>query len=89
MSHAKKSEIILYSTKDCPWCKKTKQLLKDHHIRFKEIDVGTNTKAGKDMIKKSGQSGVPVLDIKGTILVGFEERDIRKELGLPRRFKLW
>ncbi|MCH7568164.1 MAG: glutathione S-transferase N-terminal domain-containing protein [Nanoarchaeota archaeon] len=72
--------VKIYSTLSCPWCKKTKEFLKEHKIAFKDIDVGANKKAAQEMIKKSGQTGVPVLDINGTIIVGFNEEKIKEAL---------
>ena len=74
--------IKIYSTPSCPWCHKTKEFLKKHKIPFKEIDVGSNQKAAQEMIRKSGQTGVPVLDINGKIIVGFDEPAIKKALKL-------
>lgn len=72
--------VIIYSTLSCPWCNKTKEFLKENKIKFKDIDVSSNKKAIDEMIEKSGQKGVPVLDIDGTIIVGFDEAKIRKAL---------
>jgi len=74
--------ITVYSTKSCPWCKKTKEFLKKHKVSFKDIDVSKDQKAAQEMIKKSGQMGVPVLDINGEILIGFDETKIKKALKL-------
>lgn len=75
-------KIIVYTTKTCPWCIKVKDFLKKHKVAFKEIDVSSNEKAAKEMIEKSGQMGVPVLDINGKIIVGFDEEAIKKALKL-------
>ena len=72
--------IILYKTSVCPWCHKTEELLKKHKIRYKAINVGENPKAANEMIEKSGQLGVPVIDIDGKIVVGFDEPKLRKLL---------
>jgi len=74
--------VKIYSTQSCPWCKKTKEFLKAHKVAFKDIDVGADQKAAQEMIKKSGQTGVPVLDINGKIIVGFDEAKIKKALKL-------
>jgi glutaredoxin 3 len=71
--------VKVFSTQSCPWCAKTKAFLKEHKIKFKDIDVGKDAKAAQEMIKKSGQQGVPVIDIDGEIIVGFDE-DRLKEL---------
>ena len=72
--------VKVYSTPMCPWCHKTKEFLKQHKIKFKDINVGENQKAAQEMIKKSGQTGVPVIDINGKIIAGFDELAIKKEL---------
>ncbi len=75
-------KVIVYSTQACPFCKKVKGFLKEHKISFTEKDVGADSKAGEEMIKKSGQQGVPVVDIDGTIVVGFDEGKLRELLGI-------
>ncbi len=73
-------KIIIYGTSHCPWCHKTREFLNEHNIKFKDINVEESEKDKKDMIKKSGQLGVPVIDINGKIIVGFDESAIRKAL---------
>lgn len=73
-------EVTIYSTASCPWCAKVKEFLKENKIKFKNIDVGEDTKAGEEMVKKSGQTGVPVTDIDGTIVVGFDEDKLKAAL---------
>jgi glutaredoxin 3 len=78
----KKHVVKVYSTQTCPWCHKAKEWLSEHKISFKDIDVGANQKAAQEMVEKSGQRGVPVIDIDGTIIVGFNESSIKKALEL-------
>jgi glutaredoxin len=59
-----------------------KQFLKEKKVEFKEIDVGENPKAANEMIEKSGQIGVPVIDIDGKIIVGFNPEEIKRALKL-------
>ena len=73
-------KVKIYSTPSCPWCVKVKAFLKEHKIVFTDIDVSKNEKAGQEMIKKSGQMGVPVIDIDGKIIVGFDEAKLKKAL---------
>ena len=70
--------VTIYTTTFCPWCKKTKEFFKENNVKYKEINVGNNLKAAEAMIKKSGQQGVPVVDINGKIVVGFDEAKLRK-----------
>lgn len=82
--------VTIYTTQDCPWCHKAKEFFKENHIRFEEIDVGKSVRAAKQMIAKSGQQGVPVVEIGKTILVGFDKSALRKALGLKKKgFRLW
>ena len=74
--------VKIYSTPSCPWCKRTKEFLKENKISFTDIDVAGDEKAAKEMIEKSGQMGVPVLDIDGKIIVGFDETKLRELLNL-------
>jgi len=74
--------IKVYSTPTCPWCIRVKQFLKDSNIAFEDIDVSSNQAAGQEMVKKSGQMGVPVLDIEGEIIVGFDKDKIKQVLGI-------
>jgi len=74
--------VKIYSTPTCPWCLRTKQFLKDNNIDFEDIDVSSNQEAAEAMVQKSGQMGVPVLDIDGQIIVGFDKDKIKASLGL-------
>lgn len=74
--------IKVYSTPTCPWCHKAKEYLKQKNIQFEDIDVSTNRKAAQEMVKKSGQMGVPVLDINGEIIIGFDIEAINRALSL-------
>jgi glutaredoxin-like YruB-family protein len=75
-------KVKIYSTPTCPWCIRTKQFLKDNNIVFEDIDVSSNQSAAEEMVQKSGQMGVPVLDIDGQIIVGFDKERIKTALGL-------
>jgi len=72
--------IKIFTTRTCPWCKKAKEYMKKEGIKFKELDVASDEKARDEMIRKSGQSGVPVLEIGDTIIVGFNPEEIKKAL---------
>lgn len=72
--------VIVYSTESCPWCKKVKAFLEENKIKFTEKNVGENQEAAKEMIKKSGQTGVPVIDANGTVIVGFDEGKLKEIL---------
>ena len=74
--------IKVYTTSSCPYCVMAKDFLKKNNIQFESIDVGINHQASQEMMDKSGQMGVPVLDIDGQIIVGFDKAAISKALGL-------
>ena len=74
--------IKVYSTPTCPYCTRTKQFLKENNITFEDIDVSVNQQLAQEMIDKSGQMGVPVLDIDGEVVVGFDKDKISQLLGL-------
>ena len=75
-----KHNVIVYSTISCPWCHKAKEFLKEKGIKFEDINVGADQKAANEMVKKSGQMGVPVIDIDGKIIIGFDEEELEKSL---------
>ncbi|MFA6297456.1 MAG: glutaredoxin domain-containing protein [Candidatus Paceibacterota bacterium] len=68
----KNHNVIVYSTPSCPYCVYAKNFFKQNGIAFKDVDVSSDQSAGREMVAKSGQMGVPVVDIDGTILVGFQ-----------------
>ncbi|MBW2983550.1 glutaredoxin family protein [Candidatus Woesearchaeota archaeon] len=74
--------VKVYSTPACPWCHKAKDFLKQNKIDFEDFDVSANEGARKEMMDKSGQMGVPVIDIEGKIIVGFDQEAIKKALKL-------
>ena len=76
------NDIIIYSTASCPYCQMAKEYLKSKNIEFEDVDVSTDMNRAMEMIRKSGQQGVPVLDIKGKIIVGFNKSAIDESLGL-------
>lgn len=66
-------KVIIYSTTWCGFCKMAKNYLKQHDIQFQEKDVEQDPAAGTEAVQKSGQMGVPVIDIGGTVIVGFDK----------------
>jgi len=76
------TKIKVYSTPLCPWCIKVKELLKENKIHFEDINISLNKGAAGEAIKKSGQTGVPVIEIDGKILVGFDEDKLKELLKL-------
>ena len=74
--------VKLYSTKWCTYCKMVKNFFKENKIKFKEINVQEDSKAAEEMLDKSGQIGVPVIDINGKIILGFNISELKKHLNL-------
>ena len=70
--------VIVYTTPTCPFCKMAMNYLRENGIDFVEKDVSIDREAAKEMIEKSGQMGVPVIDINGKIIVGFVPEEIEK-----------
>ena len=70
------TNIKVYSTSTCPWCIKLKSFLDEKKIDYENIDVSASEDAQKELMEKSGQMGVPVTDIDGEIIVGFDEDKI-------------
>jgi glutaredoxin 3 len=74
--------VKVYSTSTCPYCTMAKEFLKKNNIQFESVDVGMDREAAKEMKDKSSQMGVPVLDIDGQIIVGFDKDAISSALGI-------
>ena len=72
--------IKVYSTDSCPWCEKAKQYLKSKGIDYIEVNVGEDMEGREEMIKLSNQTGVPVININGVIIVGFDKSAIDNAL---------
>lgn len=75
-------KIKIYSTPSCPYCIRLKQFLRDNNINFEDVDVSSNQLKAEEMVQKSGQMGVPVVDIDGEIIIGFDKDRIKQALGL-------
>lgn len=76
--------IKIYSTPTCTWCQKVKRYLKSNSLEYTDIDVSDNDAARDKMQKISGQSGVPVIVINNTVIVGFNKPAIDEAIGLNR-----
>lgn len=69
-------EVKVYSTPTCPYCTMAKKYLDSKNVPYEEFDVSKDRDAAMQMIQKSGQRGVPVLEIDGSIVVGFDKEKI-------------
>ncbi|OPJ61682.1 glutaredoxin family protein [Clostridium oryzae] len=65
--------VTVYTTSTCPWCVRVKDYLKNNSIPYTEKNVSADRNAAMEMINKSGQRGVPVIDVDGNIVVGFDK----------------
>lgn len=74
--------VKVYSTPTCPWCTRVKEYLSSKNVDFVDYDVSSDRDKAMEMINKSGQRGVPVLDIEGNIIIGFDQQNIDKLLNL-------
>ena len=67
------AEVTIYTTPTCPWCHRAKAWLRDKKIRYREIDITSDRSGLDEMVKISGQTGVPVIDVGGEVIVGFNQ----------------
>lgn len=74
--------VKVFTTKTCPYCVTLKEFLKQYNVEFEEIDVSEDEKGREEMITKSGQMGVPVVEIDGQIVVGFDKGKISELLNI-------
>ncbi|MCA9922632.1 MAG: NrdH-redoxin [Anaerolineales bacterium] len=78
----KPSRVIIFSTPTCGYCNMAKQYFRRHKIRFRDVDVSQDPAAARDLVRRSGQMGVPVIDINGKIIVGFDKPKINSLLDI-------
>lgn len=78
----KQPRVIVFSTPTCRYCNTAKKYFREKKVRFRDVDVSRDQSAAKDMQRRSGQMGVPVIDIGGRIIVGFDRPKIDRLLGL-------
>jgi len=76
------AKVRVFSTKTCPYCVVLKQFLNDNKIEFEDLDVSENEEARKEMIEKTGQMGVPVIQVDNEIVVGFNKPKLSQLLGI-------
>lgn len=80
------SQVTVYSTPTCPYCKMAKEFFKHHAIEFTAVDVASDEVKAEEMIQKSGQMGVPVIVVKQgnqeDVVVGFDQQKISELLGI-------
>lgn len=74
--------VTIYSTPTCHYCALAKEFMNAKGIKYTEHNVASDTEKRKEMVDKSGQLGVPVLDIEGKIMVGYDEVELASALGI-------
>lgn len=74
--------VIVFSTPTCSYCNTAKRYFREKGIQFRDVDVSRDTAAARDMVRRSGQMGVPVIDIGGKIVVGFDRSKIDRILAI-------
>ncbi len=75
-------KVIVFSTPACSFCNAAKHYFRQQGIKFRDVDVSRDPAAARDMVRRPGQQGVPVIDISGKIVVGFDRNKINQLLGL-------
>ncbi len=78
----RKHRVLVFTTPTCSWCQRLKTYLRERHVQFREIDVSRDATAARDLVRRTGQMGVPVIEIDGRPIVGFDKPQIDRLLGL-------
>jgi glutaredoxin 3 len=76
------AKVMIYSTPTCVYCKMAKELFTKNNVAYEEFNVASDMKAREDMVNKSHQLGVPVIDVDGKIIIGFDQKTLEGLLGL-------
>lgn len=76
------TNVKIYTTPSCVYCKMTKEFFKKNNIQYDEFNVAEDAKAREEMVFKSHQMGVPVIDVNGEIVVGFDRAHLANLLGI-------
>ncbi len=74
------SKVLLFSTSTCSWCRRAKRYLKERRVPFKEVNIERDPDAAREIVRKIGQTGVPVIKIGNRWIVGFDREKIDREL---------
>lgn len=75
-------KVVVFSTPTCSYCNMAKAYFREKGIKFTDIDVSRDQAAARDMVRRSGQMGVPVIEIGGKIVVGFNRPQVNALLGI-------
>jgi glutaredoxin-like YruB-family protein len=74
--------VVVFSSPTCVWCTRAKTYLRSRSVQFRNVDVSRDPTAARDLVRRSGQMGVPVIEIDGRPIVGFDQARIDTALGL-------
>jgi len=77
-----KPRVVVFTTPSCSWCRVVKDYLKQHQIEFKAIDISRDEKAASDMVRRTGQQGVPVTLINNRPVIGFDKAQLNRLLNI-------
>lgn len=80
--NASAKKAVIYTTPSCVYCKMAKEFFKKNNVSYEERDVASDFAARDEMVKKSGQMGVPVIEAGGVIIIGFDQPRLREALGI-------
>lgn len=83
-AQARAHRVIIFTTPTCSWCRRAKSYLRENRVPFREVDVSRDAAAARDLVRRTGQMGVPVIEIDGKPIVGFDQARIDRLLGLTR-----
>lgn len=82
VSKTKSLKVVIFTTPSCSWCRTTKRYLREKGIRFHEVDITRDKSGMKDMVRRTGQSGVPVTLVNNRPVIGFDRPKLNKLLGI-------
>ena len=81
-NNAPQKRVVVYSTPTCSYCNQLKKYFDQHNIKYRNIDVSKDQKSAEEMVKRSGQQGVPQTNINGQIVIGFDRLKINRLLNI-------
>ncbi|MBE3590343.1 MAG: glutathione S-transferase N-terminal domain-containing protein [Firmicutes bacterium] len=74
--------VTIYTTPTCPYCRSAKRYLQERGVPFREVDVARDPRAAVELVRKTGQTGVPVIEVNGEWIIGFDVARLQRALGL-------
>ncbi len=78
------AKVTIYSTPSCVYCKMAKEFFAKNNVAYEEHNVASDMKAREEMVAKSHQLGVPVIDVDDQIIIGFDQKTLEQVLGLKK-----